>query len=70
MSEGYDEKPDADKNKIPIADTTGFLTKDGQRRFIIDQNTQLDLRTMQWFAKDDLVLVEPRFEDEISMGME
>ena len=54
MSEGYDGKPDEEKNKIPIADTTGFLTKDGERRFIIDQNTQLNLKTMEWFAKDDL----------------
>ena len=54
MSEGFDEKPDDEKNKIPIADTTGFLTKDEERRFIIDQNTQLNLKTMDWFAKDDL----------------
>ena len=54
MSEGYDEKPEEEKNKIPVADTTGFLTKDGERRYIVDQYTQLNLKTMEWFPKDDL----------------
>ena len=54
MSEAYDEKPEEDKNKIPVADTTGFLTKDGERRYIVDQNTQLNLRNMEWFPKEDL----------------
>ena len=40
--------------KIPVAYTTGFLTKDGQKRFIIDQNCQLNLTTMEWYNKDDL----------------
>jgi ABC-type phosphate transport system permease subunit len=37
-----------------VARTTGFLTKDGERRFIIDQNIQLNLTTMTWYNKDDL----------------
>ena len=54
LSEGYDSKPEKEKKKIPVARTTGFMTKDGERRYIVDQNTQLDLKTMKWFLKDDL----------------
>ena len=54
MSEGYDALPEKKKNKIQIAETTGFMTNDGERRYIIDQNTQLDLKSMKWFSKDNL----------------
>lgn len=54
MSEAYDAKPDEEKTLIPVAETTGFMTKDGERRYVIDQNTQLNLKTMKWFSKDDL----------------
>ena len=54
LSEGYDALPEKKKNKIPIAESTGFMTNDGERRYIIDQNTQLDLKSMKWFSKDNL----------------
>ena len=47
-------KPEEDKTMITVAHVTGFMTKDRERRFIIDQNSQLNLSTMTWFAKDDL----------------
>ena len=47
-------KPEEDKKIIPVAHNTGFMTKENQRRYIVDQNNQLNLRTMKWFKKDDL----------------
>ena len=48
-------KPEGEKKKIPVAETTGFMTKDGERRFVMDQNRQLDLQTMEWFPQDTAV---------------
>ena len=53
-SEAYDGKAEEEKNKIPVADSTGFMTKNGERRYIIDQDKQLNLKTMEWYPKDDL----------------
>ena len=30
------------------------MTTDGERRFIIDQNRQLNLTTMSWYKEDNL----------------
>ena len=54
LSEGYDAMPEEEKTKVPVAQLTGFMTQDNERRFIIDQNNQLDLTTMSWFDKDNL----------------
>ena len=54
LSEGYDAMPEEEKTKVPVAQLTGFMTQDNERRFIIDQNNQLDLATMSWFDKDHL----------------
>ena len=47
-------KPEEEKNKIPVAESTGFMTKEGERRYVMDQNRQLDLQTMKWFQQDNL----------------
>ena len=39
---------------MSVAYVTGFMTKDTDRRYIIDQNRQLNLTTMKWFPKNDL----------------
>ena len=54
LTEGYDAKPANEKTKVPVADTTGFMTKDGEKRFIVDQNRQLDLSTMSWYEDNNL----------------
>ena len=57
MSEGYDAMPEEEKTKVPVAQLTGFMTQDKERRFIIDQNNQLNLATMSWFDKDNLGMI-------------
>ena len=54
LSEDYDGRPEEEKTKIPVAFTTGFLTTDGERRYIVDHHSQQNLTSMTWFDKDDL----------------
>ena len=58
LSEGYDALMEHEKRMIPVAHLTGFFTKDGERRFIIDQNHQLNLTTMAWYKSDNLCMYQ------------
>ena len=74
LTSKYDESPEDSKVLIPLFKSTGFYynKEDDTRRFIIDQKTQLDLKTMKWDTHtqqgEGLVLVEPKC-DEIEFHM-
>ena len=50
LTEDYDKKGEQEKTKVKTASHTGFWG----HKYIVDQYSQIDLKTMKWISKEEL----------------
>ena len=65
----YDNRSSEDKKLVPIAESLGFFFHGDMSRYIVSQDQQFNLTTMERVpTTGDLVIVEPRVADELVLS--
>ena len=66
---GLRQPSSEDKKLVPIAESLGFFFHSDMSRYIVSQDQQFNLKTMERVpTTGDLVIVEPRVADELVLS--